>query len=88
MLRAAADVGVAAAREQRVHGAAGAQQLQRAVGRCEAEPRLECPRALVQVGDREAAARPGHGLDDRAALGGGADAGGKSELAGHDSQSR
>jgi hypothetical protein len=60
VLRPAADVRRPALAEQRVDAAAGPEQLDRPVRRREPEPRLELPRAIVQLGDREAARRLGH----------------------------
>ena len=57
-----------------------AQELERAIRRGEAETRLQLARALVQVRDREAAARLGHGLEDGTPLRRRADAGGEGEV--------
>ena len=83
VLGATANVGVTAFREQRMDGAARAQELERAVGGRETEPRLERSRPLVQLRDGEAPVPPADGFDDRTPLGGRAHALREGEVGAH-----
>ena len=83
VLGTAADVRRPPLSEQGVDAAVGAEQLNRPVGRREPEPRLEPPRAIVQLGDGEAACGLGHRTHDGLSLRGRADAVGECELACH-----
>jgi hypothetical protein len=88
VLGPAAHVGVTTLGEQRVHGAVRAQQLDGSIGGRETQRRLELPRSLVQLCDREAARRLGDGPDDGPALRGRTEACGELKVAGHVSDPR
>ena len=74
VLGTAADVRRAALSEQGMDTPVRAQQLHGAIRRREPEPRLEPPRAIVQLGDGEAACGLGHRTHDGLSLRGRADA--------------
>jgi hypothetical protein len=84
VLRPAADICRPSLPEQRVDSAIRAEQLQRPVGRGEAESRLEAPRVLVELGHREAPRGFGDGAEDRPSLGSRTNAVGQGEVIGHD----
>lgn len=83
----AADVGVTTFREQRVHAAAGAQELDGAVCGRKAELRFQAAGALVQLGDGEAAHGRFDGPQDSPSLSRCADPGRKRERVFHGAQS-
>jgi hypothetical protein len=79
VLRTAADVRGALA-EKGVDAAVLAQELERPVGRGEAEPRLERARSVVELLHGERTGRLGDGTRDGEPLRGRTDAGGECEL--------